>query len=856
MSRVLLSCLGLGAAAAVTLGGGTVASAFAGGLGGNLATDLYKWLHRRAAERFLDGWTGIDENHDISRALRLAQIDGLRAVLKRFASLNEGDPDARRHSEATRFVLVVKSFLDRETLVAQSTSLSNTLVVSTAEREIRAAVLRVLPDAFDQGLASRRESGERAALLQSLEQLRGAVEAAVLAELRLQTMVDGETFPHGFQRVFTGEDGTDGWFDLFVRDAASKIKEGGDFEQIWNAEQTALIKAVVTAHGKALDRIETLLERVARVVESPAKEPLAISSGGVRPVRPVRCVGRDVTAATLVAHLNEKKSVQIVLFGGPGMGKSTLSRAVASDPDMIVRFGTRRYFVTLEHAYTLAEMREAVARGFGVALNQAPDQRLPSCIELVALLGEGPLLLVLDNLETPWELLGEEVEAELAELVGGENDVFLLASIRGTALPRAPRWTLRQALAPLSVASASDLFCDIADQISADDPNLSALIEALGGIPLAIELVAAEARPFDRVGPVLARWNEIGSRLASTRTTNPSRLTSLDHSLTLSWSAPSRHPRTRDLLSLVAALPLGASSEMAESVFGGDGFDVVRDALTSGLCAHDGERLRLLPPVRDYIRRNAPQSSDLVMESLRWYRDQLIGLSDVERVPFCKAEDHNVNGLMPYAALLWPFDELERFARAQLAIFRPLLVDNDAVQGGQVIRVARAIRHACDFAATEAVEQLEADRYDAIACRKFVIAQHLKLEWDHAIIESVRQHYRQMITELETFATECLNEGNEADWRELQPVIAEIKELYATFLPEPLVGEIDAEPEMSTAEMTELVLKTLEDSDPAERHELMDAIFDGNAALQRQTGDFVALASWRASLSRLGGGTL
>jgi hypothetical protein len=155
MSRVLLSCLGLGAAAALTLTGGSVAGAFAGGLGGNLATDFYKFLHRRVAERFFDGWSGIDENHHVYQALRLAQIDGLRAILKRFDSGWAGDSEPSRRREAERFSGVLKNFLDRETNAAQALAFSSGVDVSAEEQTIRLKVLQTLPDGLDQGLAAR-----------------------------------------------------------------------------------------------------------------------------------------------------------------------------------------------------------------------------------------------------------------------------------------------------------------------------------------------------------------------------------------------------------------------------------------------------------------------------------------------------------------------------------------------------------------------------------------------------------------------------------------------------------------------------------------------------------------------------
>jgi tetratricopeptide (TPR) repeat protein len=65
--------------------------------------------------------------------------------------------------------------------------------------------------------------------------------------------------------LFTGTNTTAGWFDLFLRDAADRIKttdgkDNGAFEKIWNAEQIALIKAITEAHTAILERIEQAIE--------------------------------------------------------------------------------------------------------------------------------------------------------------------------------------------------------------------------------------------------------------------------------------------------------------------------------------------------------------------------------------------------------------------------------------------------------------------------------------------------------------------------------------------------------------------------------------------------------------------
>ena len=113
-------------------------------------------------------------------------------------------------------------------------------------------------------MAARRAAGNNAALLESLAQLRSAVERAILAEICLRTATLDEGLPTAFVWVFEGSGSPDSWFDLFVRDAAFRLKQEADFERIWNAEQLALVKAIADAHTGILTAIDRRTQGIER----------------------------------------------------------------------------------------------------------------------------------------------------------------------------------------------------------------------------------------------------------------------------------------------------------------------------------------------------------------------------------------------------------------------------------------------------------------------------------------------------------------------------------------------------------------------------------------------------------------
>ena len=107
-------------------------------------------------------------------------------------------------------------------------------------------------------------------------------------------------------------------------------------------------------------------------------------------------VGRDLEVETLAAMLVAGQGSAVIVQGGPGVGKTELTKAIANVPAIISRFGLRRYFVQLEGADSTDGVRQVIAR----AATGNPATRFD---EVMRRLCAGPTLVVLDNLETPWE---------------------------------------------------------------------------------------------------------------------------------------------------------------------------------------------------------------------------------------------------------------------------------------------------------------------------------------------------------------------------------------------------------------------------------------------------------------------
>jgi len=351
------------------------------------------------------------------------------------------------------------------------------------------------------------------------------------------------------------------------------------------------------------ERLDAAADATVRSIPPPPAIPAAPAATPLLP--PDRCIGRDAEIAGLVATLIAPRPGAVVALGGPGMGKTTLTRAVATHPDLAARFAERRWFVPLETATDAATLRTAVV----LALDGNPAD--PAAFDhALAALATAPALLVLDNLETPYDADTAATRDTLRRLIGVPS-ITLLCSYRGHTAPAAPAFSHQPVLPPLPPDAARRLFLELAPRIRPDDPHLVPFLRELGGVPLAIELVALRAAPHDTLAELWGDWQRRGVELATDPDLPEGRLTSLVRSIDLSWRSTRLHDEGRRLFRLLGVLPAGMAREDRAALLGDDTTEAARQLLAIGLAVSSDGRLDLLPPVRDYARhRGTPERAE------------------------------------------------------------------------------------------------------------------------------------------------------------------------------------------------------------------------------------------------------
>ncbi|WP_234023865.1 tetratricopeptide repeat protein [Sorangium cellulosum] len=271
----------------------------------------------------------------------------------------------------------------------------------------------------------------------------------------------------------------------------------------------------------------------------------------------------------------------------------------------MARFGERRFFVRLDAA-TDAESA-AVAVAGALRIDPGPElwQRA------LSLLAAAPAVLALDNLETPWH--GDDqagTEALLAELAAVPQ-LALVASVRGAGRPGRVGWTAPIELEPLGPIESEAVFCAIAGEEHRGKPELSELLPLQQGVPLAIELLAysAQGNPLTNLKEEWeARRTAVLEREGGAR----DRLRSWKTSLELSIGSRRMTAEARRLLAVLAVLPDGIAQRDLAAILPDAGPSAARLLAQLRLAYFDGGRLKMLSPVREYVKAaHSPAAEDL-----------------------------------------------------------------------------------------------------------------------------------------------------------------------------------------------------------------------------------------------------
>ncbi|KAF8144255.1 hypothetical protein K438DRAFT_2029239 [Mycena galopus ATCC 62051] len=328
------------------------------------------------------------------------------------------------------------------------------------------------------------------------------------------------------------------------------------------------------------------------------------------PASPQIFYGRDSELRDIVGTLTDADLARIAILGPGGIGKTTLAMAALHHPSLIAKYSLK-YFISCESANSCAEL----VTNIGLHLGLEPSPQLSKAI-VQYFRHCGSCVVVLDNLETPWEPLESRGQVEeFLSLLADITSLALLVTMRGAERPGKVKWNrpFLSPLDPLPSSASRQIFLEVAeDPKPGEESALDDLLDLSGSLPLVVSLMANIAS-FEGYSGTLSRWQVENITLLSG---GHDKRSNLEKSITLSLTSPrvSSSPHAKNLLSLLSLLPDGMRAEdiIASHVPIHD----VRSAQTlligmSLAYINAKGRLTALSPIREYIRRTHPPSPSI-----------------------------------------------------------------------------------------------------------------------------------------------------------------------------------------------------------------------------------------------------
>ncbi|KAF5378118.1 hypothetical protein D9615_007542 [Tricholomella constricta] len=320
------------------------------------------------------------------------------------------------------------------------------------------------------------------------------------------------------------------------------------------------------SHQKSLEQLQVTMDEVKAILQgrlsttSPSLQP---RSRGTIPANTDIFHGRDATVADLVRTLTAasegQKRPRVCLLGPGGMGKTCTALAVMSHPDLKKQFSDRSLiWVPCVQATSIPLLLDTLYAALGTSQNTG-NALADILSELNA---SDPLVLLLDNFETPWNVDGRRSETErILRDIERIPHVTLFLTMRSSNAPCNDIQWYSVDLRAIDEDAARRIYTDINTEGS-NDPKLPNLLKVVGNMPLAVTLMAT-------VGKVTGLGaEELVKEYKRTGTAMLGQGSDAEHSMDICISlsvdnpAMKKHPEAYELLATLAMLPVGTTYDV------------------------------------------------------------------------------------------------------------------------------------------------------------------------------------------------------------------------------------------------------------------------------------------------------
>ncbi|KAE9390535.1 TPR-like protein [Gymnopus androsaceus JB14] len=397
-----------------------------------------------------------------------------------------------------------------------------------------------------------------------------------------------------------------------------KLAECTTFKAFWHAEQD---EKVIVGFKEKSDRFIASLNlqvglEIHHLVSAGGKgrQNVTITYENIKlatPLKPGVFTGRDELVTEGVEKFCSRDQAYLAILGAGGMGKTSLALHIMEHADVREKFQEQRYFVPCEVLPDAPSLIQGLLQILKLPISEGKDGY--EILEAYLQSSQKPILLVLDNFETPWySSKNQKAVQNLIEKVHDQRKVSLIITMRGAEGPGDIKWDKlggKSGLPPLILGAARKAFLSISPDAK-ECEELNDLLKKLDCMPLAICLMAQLSKRI-ALNILIKNWTNSKTNMLKNGN-QASQLTSMNTSIDLSLKmVASRDYGSVKILPLLAYLPNGVpfwslNLPQLSPDFGNDLEMSVINMIDSGLIYEEGKSLQMLSPIREYIQTKHP----------------------------------------------------------------------------------------------------------------------------------------------------------------------------------------------------------------------------------------------------------
>ncbi|KAJ7715454.1 P-loop containing nucleoside triphosphate hydrolase protein [Mycena metata] len=437
---------------------------------------------------------------------------------------------------------------------------------------------------------------------------------------KIHTFVEAQQSGSNFKKFFW-----QGELKTLLKNCRAGLQAGCAFFQIRTttdvlADVREMQDQAHLRHQEVLSIIETMSnsDSDSSITQMYSGSYTSSNSLSMLPAEPKIFHGRDSELGHIL-EIFEQGNPKIAILGAGGMGKTSLARIALHHEKITTKYHGNRFFVACGTASSKVELANLI----GAYLGMKPGKDLTQEV-LWYFTSAPPSLLILDNLETPWEPVESRKDVEeFLSLLTDITGLALMVTMRGAERPKKVKWTrpFLLPLLPLAQEAARQMFFDITDDRHSIN-EVDQILDLTNNMPLSISLLA-HLVDMESCSQILSRWKTEKTSLISE---GYDKRSNLELSISLSLSSPriTSIPHAQDLLALLSILPDGLSDvELKQAEFPLEDILGCKVALLRTALAYtdDSKRVKVLVPVREYMGKFSPPTDQMIQPLFKHFHE-------------------------------------------------------------------------------------------------------------------------------------------------------------------------------------------------------------------------------------------